>query len=57
MQIILEPRFLQGVEIVITEAVKHGADFLPKEWDTKNQKWLVHDNISEKKRYTNRGGK
>lgn len=38
-------------------AVKHGADFLPKEWDTKNQKWLVHDNISEKKRYTNRGGK
>lgn len=38
-------------------AVKHGADFLPKEWDTKNQKWLIHDNISEKKRYTNRGGK
>tara|TARA_B100000029_G_scaffold433627_1_gene446550 strand:- start:162 stop:692 length:531 start_codon:yes stop_codon:yes gene_type:complete len=36
-------------------AVKHGADYLPKEWDEKTQQWKEHDHLSEKRKYKLRG--
>ena len=36
-------------------AEKHGADYLPKEWDTRTQKWVNHKHLSEKRKYKSRG--
>ena len=32
-------------------AEKHGADYIPKEWDPKTQQWLNHKHLSEKRFY------
>ena len=32
-------------------AQKHGADYVPKEWDTKTQQWVQHKHLSEKRNY------
>ena len=32
-------------------AEKHGADYVPKEWDVNTQQWLKHDHLSEKRKY------
>lgn len=36
-------------------AVKKGADYLPKEWDSENQKWKNHKHLSDKRKYSLRG--
>ena len=36
-------------------AEKHGADYVPKEWDVRSQQWLNHKHLSEKRRYSHRG--
>ena len=36
-------------------AAKHGADYVPKEWDVRSQQWLNHKHLSEKRRYSHRG--
>jgi MoaA/NifB/PqqE/SkfB family radical SAM enzyme len=33
-------------------AAKHGADYVPKEWDTNSQQWLNHKHLSEKRKYS-----
>tara|TARA_B110000037_G_scaffold211495_1_gene263137 strand:- start:5921 stop:7237 length:1317 start_codon:yes stop_codon:yes gene_type:complete len=33
-------------------AQKHGADYVPKEWDNKSQQWVNHQHLSEKRKYT-----
>ena len=35
-------------------AVKHGADYLPKEWDVSTQQWKIHEHLSEKRQYKKR---
>ena len=36
-------------------AVHHGASNMPKEWDVKNQKWVKHEILSDKRKYKTRG--
>lgn len=36
-------------------AVKKGADYLPKEWDSESQKWKNHKHLSDKRKYSLRG--
>jgi len=36
-------------------AEKHGADYLPKEWDSEKQKWINHKHLSNKRKYKLRG--
>ena len=36
-------------------AQKHGADYVPKEWDKKSQQWINHKHLSEKRKYLLRG--
>jgi len=36
-------------------AVKHGADYVPREWDVKSQQWKQHEHLSEKRQYKKRG--
>ena len=36
-------------------AKHHGADHLPKEWDTKKQQWSLHPILSKKRKYSTRG--
>jgi MoaA/NifB/PqqE/SkfB family radical SAM enzyme len=35
-------------------AAKHGADYVPKEWDKDTQQWLNHQHLSEKRKYSER---
>ena len=32
-------------------AEKHGADYVPKEWDVNTQQWLKHEHLSKKRKY------
>ena len=41
-------------EIVHHGAAKHGADYVPKEWDKDTQQWLNHQHLSEKRKYSER---
>ena len=36
-------------------AEKHGADYVPKEWDENSQQWINHKHLSEKRKYSLRG--
>ena len=36
-------------------AQKHGADYVPKEWDVETQQWRKHDHLSDKRNYKKRG--
>lgn len=36
-------------------AQKHGADYVPKEWDKNSQKWINHQHLSKKRKYKSRG--
>ncbi len=36
-------------------AAKHGADYVPKEWDVNTQQWVNHKHLSEKRKYNLRG--
>ena len=38
-------------------AQKHGADYVPHEWNVKTQQWVNHQHVSKKRKYTLRANK